>query len=231
MKRDLLLGILAAVLLHAGLAFSDRLIPTRATASATTTDDDIPTIALVPLPQLEPEPPSPEEIATLADNADTPDLSDIAPPMQADTPAAIASITVFVQKLQPPPPSLGKPTGIISIPKGNFGAATGTGNGLQGLFDLAALDQKPVPRFLAKPSYPFEMRRSGVNGEVLVSFIVDAEGNVRAPFVVRSTNPAFEPEALRAVARWKFRPGKKSGVNVSTRNVQIPFVFNLADNA
>lgn len=231
MKRDLLTGILVATVSITGLAFSDRLLPDGKTAVAAS-EDDIPTIALVPLPQLEPEPPSPEELVSLADSAPAPDISDLAPPMQADTPSAVVSTTAFVQKLQPPPPpGLGKPAGVISIPKGNFSQAGAVGSGLQGLFDLAALDQKPVPRFLAKPAYPFEMRRSGLNGEVLVGFIVDAEGNVRDPFVVRSSNPAFEAEALRAAARCKFRPGRKGGVNVSTRNVILPYGFTLTDNS
>ncbi|EIQ01189.1 periplasmic protein TonB [Opitutaceae bacterium TAV1] len=231
MKRDLLAGVLVATLLITGLAFSNRLLPS-GPETAAPAEADMPVIALVPLPQLEPEPPSPEEFASLSDNAPAPDISDLAPPMQADTPAAAVSTTAFVQKLQPPPPpGLGKPAGVISIPKGNFSRGSGVGSGLQGLFDLAALDQKPVPRFLAKPAYPFEMRRSGVNGEVLVGFIVDADGNVRDPFVVRSTNPAFESEALRAAARCKFRPGRKGGVNVSTRNVILPYSFTLTDNA
>jgi protein TonB len=228
MHLDQLLGILIALLIHAGFAFGHYLIPDgpgRKSADA----GDVPTIAVTPMPNLEPEPPDPAEADAPAD-ADPVDLSDLVPPpMQADTPAVVAP-SAFQQKLQPPPPpNLGGPTGAITIPKGNFGAAAGAG--LKGLFDLAALDQRPVPRFIAKPTYPYEMRRARVNGEVLVGLIVDAEGNVLNPYIISSTNPAFESEALRAILRWKFRPGKKNGVNVSTRNVQVPLVFNLATGA
>ncbi|OAM91415.1 TonB family protein [Termitidicoccus mucosus] len=228
MHRDQLLGILIALLIHAGFAFGHYLIPGgsgRKSADA----EDVPTIAITPMPILAPEPPDPSEADALAE-AEPADLSDLAPPpMQADTPAVVAP-SAFQQKLQPPPPpNLGGPAGAITIPKGNFGAAAGTG--LKGLFDLAALDQKPVPRFIAKPTYPYEMRRARVNGEVVIGLIVDAEGNVINPYIISSTNPAFEAEALRAILRWKFRPGKKSGVSVSTRNVQVPLVFNLATGA
>ncbi len=228
MHRDQFLGIFIALLIHAGFAFGHYLIPDgsgRKSADA----EDVPTIAVTPMPILEPEPPDPSEADALAE-AEPADLSDLAPPpMQADTPAVVAP-SAFQQKLQPPPPpNLGGPAGAITIPKGNFGAAAGTG--LKGLFDLAALDQKPVPRFIAKPTYPYEMRRARINGEVVIGLIVDAEGNVINPYIISSTNPAFEAEALRAILRWKFRPGKKGGVSVSTRNVQVPLVFNLATGA
>jgi protein TonB len=228
MHRDQFLGILIALLLHAGFAFGHYLIP-GGSGQKSAGPDDIPAIAITPMPILDPEPPDPGELDALAE-AEPADLSDLAPPpMQADTPAVVAP-SAFQQKLQPPPPPhLGGPTGAITIPKGNFAAAAGTG--LKGLFDLAALDQRPVPRFRPNPTYPYEMRRARVNGEVVVGFIVDSEGNVLNPYIINSTNPAFEAEALRAVLRWKFRPGKKGGVSVSTRNVQVTLAFNLASGA
>jgi protein TonB len=48
--------------------------------------------------------------------------------------------------------------------------------------------------------------------------------------VISSTHREFEAEALRAVARWKFKPGRKNGANVSTSNVRLPFVFNISGN-
>jgi protein TonB len=228
MHRDQLLGILIALLIHAGFAFGHYLIPD-GSRNKNADAGDIPTIAITPMPILEPEPPDPAE-ADMPVDAEPVDLSDLAPPpMQADTPAVTAP-SVFQQKLQPPPPpNLGGPTGAITIPKGNFGAAAGAG--LKGLFDLAALDQRPVPRFTPRPTYPYEMRRARISGEVVLGFIVDSEGNVLNPYIISSTNPAFEAEALRAIARWKFRPGKKGGVSVSTRNVQLPLAFNLPGGA
>src|SRR5688500_10923552 len=41
------------------------------------------------------------------------------------------------------------------------------------IFDISALDQTPVARFQARPQYPFEMRRAGIGGEVVVDFLVD----------------------------------------------------------
>jgi protein TonB len=104
---------------------------------------------------------------------------------------------------------------------------TGSGGSkLKNVFDLAALDQKPEARVRIKPIYPFEMRRSGLKGEVVVGFIVDSNGDPREPYIVRSSNAGFEEAAIQAVMKWKFKPGKKGGASVNTR-VQQPLTFNL----
>src|SRR5690606_40936435 len=92
------------------------------------------------------------------------DLSDLVPPMQADTPAPTASS--FHQPMQPPPPpSIARSSGPI-IPQGRPGPGIGTGlgGGFKNLFDLATLDQPPVPRVQVRPIYPHEMSRAGING-------------------------------------------------------------------
>ncbi len=224
MKRDILIGIAVAFALHGGLALSGNFF-TSAPPSAPI-DDTIPVIELLPPPPPEPELfdlPEPG-----SEGGGGGDLSDIVPPMQADNPAPTASS--FVQRIQPPPPpGIERPTGVIVIPgRAGAGIGTGLGDGFKNLFDLATLDHPPVPRVQIRPVYPHEMSRAGINGEVLVGFIVDSEGNVRDPYVIRSTHREFEVEALRAAARWKFKPGRKNGADVSTRNVQLPFEFKLS---
>jgi protein TonB len=132
----------------------------------------------------------------------------------------------FVQQLQaPPPPGLNRPSGSIVIPT-NTRPAVASGAKMANLFNLADLDQRPEPRVRIAPVYPFEMRRSGVKGTVIVGFIVDSSGNVRDPYIVKSSSPGFEQAAIDAVLKWKFKPGKKGGVNVNTR-VQQPLDFSL----
>ena len=97
------------------------------------------------------------------------------------------------------------------------------------LFDLKNLDEQPTPRFQSKPVYPFEMRRAGITGQVIVGFIVDSKGNVREAYAVRSSHREFEQAAIQAVSKWRFRPGKKGGRAVNTR-MQVPIVFNITDD-
>ncbi|HEX2101042.1 MAG TPA: TonB family protein, partial [Candidatus Synoicihabitans sp.] len=76
---------------------------------------------------------------------------------------------------------------------------------------MAQLDRAPLPRFQARPIYPFEMRRAGAEGEAVVAFVVDASGAVRDLKLVRATDPTFGEAALEAVQRWEFEPGQKGG--------------------
>lgn len=222
MKRDLLIGLFVALLLHGGLALGGDFF--KGKPAPPPADTTIPVIELAPLPTVEPE------LADLPEPSGEAggDLSDIVPPMQADTPSPTAS--TFVQQIQPPPPpGLTRPTGTIVIPnRPGGGLGTGTGDGFKNLFDLASLDQPPVARVQVRPVYPQAMSRAGINGEVVVGFIVDSEGNVRSPYIVSSTHREFEAEALRAVSRAKFKPGRKNGVDVSTRNVRLPIIFNIS---
>jgi TonB family protein len=93
-------------------------------------------------------------------------------------------------------------------------------------FDISMLDQTPVARFQARPQYPFEMRRAGINGEVVVDFVVDTNGEVQNAYAVRSSQREFEAAAVQAVMKWKFKPGKKGGQDVNT-HMQVPIVFSL----
>lgn len=213
MSRTLLIGVAASLLIHGGVFFGGQLLKAKPVPVAVV--EETPTIALQPLPPAEPEAPD------VADpSAKAPDLSEIALPTQADTPSIIAS--TFEQQIQPPAPPGARPTGVISIPTGGAPATAG----LQNLFDIASLDQRPEARFQPSPTYPPSLRRSGVTGEVVVGFIVDASGDTRDAYIIRSTQSEFEAAVLQVVAKWKFTPGKKSGATVNTR-VTISIPFNL----
>lgn len=81
-----------------------------------------------------------------------------------------------------------------------------------------------------KPTYPFAMRRAGIQGRVVVNFVVDTNGNVRIPFATESTHPGFRNAAIDAVAEWKFKPGKRGGRKVNTR-MQVPIIFSIEGEA
>ena len=79
------------------------------------------------------------------------------------------------------------------------------------------------------PQYPYEMSRAGISGEVVVEFIISAAGDVVDTRVIRSSHREFEVPAMQAVAKWKFKPGRKGGKNVNTRASQL-IEFNLEDS-
>jgi protein TonB len=73
------------------------------------------------------------------------------------------------------------------------------------------------------------MSRAGISGEVVVEFIISANGDVVDTRVIRSSHREFEVPAMQAVQKWKFKPGRKAGKNVSTRVSQL-IEFNLEDS-
>lgn len=77
-----------------------------------------------------------------------------------------------------------------------------------------------------EPIYPAAMRNSGLVGEVTLQFIVNTDGKVIEPTVLRSNNPGFEQAAIEAILKWKFKPGTVDGMPVKTR-MQLPISFNL----
>lgn len=88
------------------------------------------------------------------------------------------------------------------------------------------LDNSPRTRFQVAPIYPFEAKKSGVSGQVTVEFGVDENGLVFNPRVVSSTDRVFEEASLRAVAKWRFEPGRRDGKVVRFR-MAVPLVFTL----
>lgn len=213
-KLDLVVGVLVALTVIVGTAWIGELL--RHGPPKPKKVEEPPQIE-IKMPDLQPE-----EVEQDVQASQAP--SEIAPPMQADVPQ-IATDTSFVQPLQPSPPSdLKMRTGAISIPTGQFGF----GKGMQ-VFDINQLDQIPQPLYRPQPTYPYEMRKQGISGQVVVQFIVDSNGNVRNAFAVSSTQHEFEAPAVQAVSRWRFKPGRRGGRSVNTR-MEIPIVFSL-DNS
>jgi protein TonB len=229
MKRDTLIALLVALLLHAAFFAGGQWFKSPASTPTAAPAEPIPVIELVPLPSGEPAAPSSPSAP-----AGGGEFSAVTSPAPETSPELISAAVdaPFVQPIQPSPPGLAARGTVIAIPGargGPGGTGSGIGQGLANLFNLADLDQPPTPMLRVSPAYPYEMRRAGVNGEVLVGFIVDSAGQVRDAYAVRFSRREFADEAVRAVLQWKFSPGRRSGVPVNTR-MQIPLVFNLQAN-
>ena len=217
MRRDLIIGILVSLLVHGGAVGLSSWLKSGPPQVKKVEEEKLVAIAMPPLPPDEPE--------KIEDNEPAPQV-EFAPPMQTDMPQ-IAQVDSFVQQLAPPPPDgLRVNTGAITIPQGRLENA---GRNLGEIFDLNKLDQIPSPTYQAKPVYPFEMRRAGITGQVVVGFIVDSNGIVQNAYAVSSTQREFEAAAIQAVSKWKFKPGRKGGRSVNTR-MQVPIVFSISED-
>ncbi|MBF0509288.1 MAG: energy transducer TonB [Deltaproteobacteria bacterium] len=68
----------------------------------------------------------------------------------------------------------------------------------------------------------------GIRGRVLVKFLVKDDGSVaRASIVEAIPSGLFDQSALRAIVKWKFRPGRYQGRDVATW-VVVPISFKLS---
>ncbi|MBI2518207.1 MAG: TonB family protein [Opitutae bacterium] len=65
-----------------------------------------------------------------------------------------------------------------------------------------------------------------MTGVVNISFTVDAHELVKEPTVENATNEAFISPALKAVAQWKFKPGKIDGQPAEMK-LSLPIYFSL----
>lgn len=74
--------------------------------------------------------------------------------------------------------------------------------------------------------YPEMARMAGIEGRVVVQFIIDTEGNVNDPIVIRGIGGGCDEEALKAVKKAKFIPGKQRGKPVFVR-YSLPISFTL----
>lgn len=70
------------------------------------------------------------------------------------------------------------------------------------------------------------MMKQGQGGEVLVSFVVTKEGNVRDLKVLKATHESFATAAKQAVLQWRYQPTMKDGEPVESR-YEVPITFQL----
>jgi protein TonB len=83
-------------------------------------------------------------------------------------------------------------------------------------------------KFLGKNiKYPTISQENGVQGKVIVQFVVNKDGSVVDPVVVRSVDPYLDKEALRVINTMpKWKPGKQRGKPVRVRYT-VPVTFRL----
>lgn len=76
--------------------------------------------------------------------------------------------------------------------------------------------------------YPDIARRAGIEGRVIIQFIVDEQGIVRDPRVVRSAGGGgLDEAAIEAIQRVRFTPGMQRGRPVRVQMTQ-PVIFRLS---
>jgi periplasmic protein TonB len=213
MRRDLVTAFLIVISATTAVAVVPQLF--KGGPKHVKHEDDTPTIKI----EL-PPPPPPEEPDQVKDlDADTPQMQ---MPTLVDMPTTVP-VDAFTTPIEPPPPPTLNVGASINVPVSH--------NDLKGakIFNLSDLDQAPEARFQPEPQYPFEMKRAGIEGAVNVGLVCDPQGNVVSVYVITSSGQHdLDQSALQAVAKWRFKAGKKGGQPVSVRMTEL-ITFNLDD--
>jgi TonB family protein len=75
--------------------------------------------------------------------------------------------------------------------------------------------------------YPAEAKRKGVEGRVIVEFVVERNGRITSAKVVKSIDPLLDREALRIVRKMpRWNPGRQAGQTYRVKYI-IPITFRL----
>lgn len=79
--------------------------------------------------------------------------------------------------------------------------------------DKSIVPPKPVKQVDAV--YPEDAKSAGKEGKVVLSIVVDENGNVRDPEVLKASDPVFVQPAKDSVLQWKFEPATRKGTPVA----------------
>ena len=220
MKRRFLVPVAVALVLHAILLFGFRrgdpvVIPAK-------TPDFVCGLTPVDMIKVEPPPDPADTDPSTASKGKPDETRPELPELPVREPFAAITIPVSIPNPRPPDSRLTMSTEPWGDPK----AEDRFGPHRTGTFTPDHLDNPPRTRSQPAPVYPYEAKINGRPGEVLVEFVVDETGHVLDPHVLHSNDPIFEAPTLRAVAMWRFEPGRKNGRIVRFR-MAVPVGYSI----
>ena len=87
--------------------------------------------------------------------------------------------------------------------------------------------KEPVLVNRVTPAYPEESRKNNVQGNVVLSAVVDEKGAVSKVEAVESPAPDLTKAAIEAVKQWTYKPATKKGKPVKVQ-LTVTVSFKLA---
>ncbi len=106
---------------------------------------------------------------------------------------------------------------------GGIGPGTGGDTG-GGAAHVGGSVSSPKLIYGPEPEFSDEARRQKYQGVVVVSIIVDAQGNPQRPRIVRALGMGLDEKALEAVKQYKFRPAMQGGKPIPVEiNIEVNF--------
>lgn len=83
-----------------------------------------------------------------------------------------------------------------------------------------------IPLVAVQPNYPQRAAERGLEGYVVVGFVITRDGTTRDEHIVESTSSLFDSEALKAARKLKYKPRIIDGVPVEVDHL-YKFTFQL----
>ncbi|WP_262694235.1 energy transducer TonB [Kordiimonas aquimaris] len=139
-------------------------------------------------------------------------------------------------EVEAPPPEIETPQLDVQGPD-KLNLSIGRANAGAGV-DLGSIDLGPssdgdyLPLVRVQPQYPRRAAERGIEGYAIVELTVAEDGTVpRDSIVVIEAEPKgyFEREAIKAAAKFKYKPKVVNGKGQEVTGVRYRFSFNLQD--
>ncbi len=147
-------------------------------------------------------------------------------------------LQIKVRKPKPPPPPDEPPP---SAPKQTFDSSA-TSQGVDvGAVDVSvdmniggtggfSSDGEYLPIVKVAPVYPRRAQTRGVEGYVILEFVVTKTGAVRDPVVIEAQPPGiFDNSAMQAALKFKYKPKVVDGEPIDVAGVRNRITFELED--
>jgi TonB family protein len=93
---------------------------------------------------------------------------------------------------------------------------------------LGVVAEAPRPIAQLAPRYPVALRESGVEGRVVATFVVDAEGRVR-DVETQASQAAFAQAVREVLPRWRFQPARDAAGQPVAAPMRQVFRFRIGD--
>jgi periplasmic protein TonB len=166
------------------------------------------------------------------------------PPMAVVTPPPAKGFQELIPPEVPPaviPPPDNSAQAVDARDFSGLGVAGGRANGVEGgvpeqpvvdstfAYEVGVLDEAPrlanlgQVQSLLQRYYPRLLQDAGISGTVMMQFVITPDGKVDASTVkvISSTHEDFSGASVRALERFRFRPGRYRGESVRVL-IQMP---------
>jgi protein TonB len=197
------------------------------------------TFLVAPPPPPPPPPPAAEQVQKVVRQIQT----DIMNSGQLRTPSKIPQKVQMIHEEEAPPPMPATGAGVIGgiggVPGGQIGGVIGS---IVNSTSMAAVPKfiPPTPQRVRisqgvtkgllvqkiEPQYPPLARAARVQGEVVLSAIIDSNGQITNLQLV-SGHPMLVPAAISAVKQWRYKPYLLNGQPVEVETT-ITVIFSLS---